>query len=218
MDDATLARELRDLREQLHEGELDTADYARLRERLALRAAAEHTTPQSPAPRFAWRWGLAVIVAAAVVSAALLPAVRERTPGAGITGNDAIDANPTAAALNQWRAADRSWRAGRRSEAVRGYREAAIILPDRPELRTQLGLALAETGRLPEAVRELRMAVRTDPRLPSTRVYLGGVLLRAGRPDEAAAQWRRYLRLAPDGETATIVRRSLRNLRRSEGS
>ena len=185
MDDATLARELRDLREQLHEGELDTADYARLRERLALRAAAEHTTPQSPAPRFAWRWGLAVIVAAAVVSAALLPAVRERTPGAGITGNDAID---------------------------------AIILPDRPELRTQLGLALAETGRLPEAVRELRMAVRTDPRLPSTRVYLGGVLLRAGRPDEAAAQLRRYLRLAPDGETATIVRRSLRNLRRSEGS
>lgn len=216
MDDASLAAELTDLRQQHAEGELSSADYGRLRERLVLRAAvAEEKEASSSTSMPAWRWLAGVLVGVALVVAALVPAVRERGPGGSITGNDAIEED-AATAAEQWRAGDKAWEEGRLSVAIDRYRRAVAILPDRPELRTRLGLALGDSGRLSEAIKELRMAVRADPDLPITRVYLGGLLARSGRPDEAARQWRHYLKLAPDSEAAPAVRRSLRRLQRNE--
>lgn len=227
MDNATLARELRDLREQFDAGDLSERDYDHLRERLALRTAAAATATgttgdasgmpaTSRSRRSQFRMVAAMALSVVVVLAALLPAIRERGPDGGITGNDSIEIDPTQAGLERVAAAQRAWRAGRRTEAIRHYRQATAILPHEPQLRTEFGVALAETGRLKEAEEQLRAAIRMDAQLPLARVYLGGVLLRLGRGDAAAAQWRRYLELAPDGEPADAVRRRLRELRRRQ--
>ena len=208
IDDDALTRELAGLREQLEDGELDAGDYARLRERVVLRAAADPEAAASSTGS-GWRWAAGGALGAAVVVAALVPALRERGAGDFGTGNDFGAREQLDSGSAEWRAAERALTAGDRAEAVRRYRLAVAFLPERADLRARFGFALARTGRPDEALEQLRLAVRAAPRLPDTRLYLGAVLIQAGKKREARAQWRRYLELAPRGGSAALVRRLL---------
>ena len=213
MEDRTLTREIDGLREQLQAGELSSEDYALLRERLVLRAAApESSAGAGPGRRRGQGalWAAGGLVAVAIVLAALVPAIRDRGPGDYSTGNDFGEARSQLdSGVREWRAAERARAAGDRRQAVRRYRLAVAFLPERGDVRAQFGFTLAQTGRRTEALRQLRLAVRAAPRLPEARLYLGAVLAQAGRREDAARHWRRYLALAPDGPSAAVVRREL---------
>lgn len=212
-DDVTLTRELAGLREQLDDGELDAGDYAELRERLVLRAAAEASDASGQKRRRAtgWRWAVGGLLAAAVVVATLVPAVRQRGAGDFPTGNDfSEERSQLDSGSAEWRAAERALRIGATREAIRRYRLAIAFLPERADLRARFGFALARDGSRDEALEQLRLAVRNSPDLPAARLYLGAVLLQAGRRAEARKHWRRYLELAPRGRSAEMIRRTLR--------
>lgn len=208
IDEDALARELAGLREQLEDGELGAGDYARLRERVVLRAAADPEAAGSSTGS-GWRWAAGGALGAAVVVAALVPALRERGAGDFGTGNDFGAREQLDSGSAEWRAAERALAAGDRAEAVRRYRLAVAFLPERADLRARFGFALARSGRRNEALEQLRLAVRAAPRLPDARLYLGAVLMQAAKKREARVQWRRYLELAPRGESAALVRRLL---------
>lgn len=211
-DDATLARELAGLREQFDDGELDAAEYAALRERLVLRAAADdEVAPARRRPHASgWRWAAGGLVAAAVIVATLVPAVRQRGAGDYPTGNDFSEGRTQVdGGAAEWLAAERALRRGDTSEAVRRYRLAVAFLPERGDLRARFGFALATVGRRDEGLEQLRLAVRAAPNAPEARLYLGAVLLEAGRGREWRRHWRRYLELAPRGPSAAMVRRRL---------
>lgn len=214
MRDEALARELAGLNEQLAEGELARREYEFLRERLAARAAGLESAGTEGAIRSrrslrAWRWPVAGLLAAALIVATLVPALRQRGPGDFSSGNDFASAPAPPPGVAEWRAAEAAMAAGEAGRAVASYRAALPFFPDRADLRARFGFALALAGRPTQAVEQLRRAVRAAPTLPSARLYLGAVLLREGKREEAAAHWRRYLELEPKGEAATLVRRAL---------
>lgn len=207
-------RELAELREDHAAGELSTRDYQFLRERLAARMALRNSGPGQSGDRASgrWRWPLAGLVAAAVIVATLVPAVRQRSAGSFGTGNDQSAPQTIDPGASAWRGAERATASGDLRRAVARYRVAVAFLPDQPELRARFGFALAQSGRLAEARRQLEMSVRGQPRLADARLYLGAVLLRAGQPRAARRQWRTFLKLAPRGRDAGLVRRTLRRL------
>jgi Flp pilus assembly protein TadD len=58
---------------------------------------------------------------------------------------------------------------------VARYREALAYRPDDAELRTNLGVTLAQLGRLNEAQTELTAALRIDPNSEPARKALAAV-------------------------------------------
>lgn len=209
MTEQMLTRELAALREQLDEGELDAAAYGDLRQRLILRAAAGADLQSRRAPT-GWRWAVGGIVAALLVVAALVPALRERGPGDFSSGNDFAPASEElGSGEREWLAAERALDAGDTGAAVRRFRLAVAFLPDRADLRARFGFVLAQAGRPSEALRQLRLAMRSAPRLPAVRLYLGAVLVQTGRQRAGARQLRRYLALEPEGEASALARRLL---------
>lgn len=205
-------RELIDLRDDLAAGELSARDYAFLRDRLAARVALAPSRAGHRSTANRWRWPLGGLIAAVVIVATLVPALRDRSPGGFGTGNDFSDQGITDSGSVAWRAAERAAASGDLERAVSRYRVAVAFLPDQPRLRARFGFALAEAKRTSEAEEQLRLAVRAQPRLPDARLYLGAVLMARGRRHEAARQWRAYLALQPRGAAAELVRRTLRRL------
>lgn len=213
----SLARELAGLREQLDSGELDRADYELLRERLAARLAAgpsDELAGSIAEPRSwrrrSWRWPLAGALAAAIVVATLIPAVRQRGMNDFPTGNDfAASASGADSAIMDWQMAEQAFAKRDYEQAVERFRAAVAFRPDLADLRARFGFALANAGRTQEALAQLRLAVRKAPELPSGRLYLGAVLLRTGDRSAAFEQWRRFLELQPAGNAADFVRSQL---------
>lgn len=209
-----LTRELAGLREDLQAGEIDAQDYALMRDRLAARVALADGGAGSAGQRRRWLWPLTGGLAAAVVAAALVPALRQREPGGFFTGNDFSAANRTGdSGAGEWTAAERALAAGDVGEAITRYRIAVAFLSERADLRARFGFALARNGRVSEAIDQLRRAVRTDPKLAAARLYLGAVLLRDGQRSAGRQEWRRFLELQPTGADAALVRRTLRRLK-----
>ena len=155
------------------------------------------------------------MVAAGVIVATLVPALRQRGADDEVTGNDfAGAADPAVSAIDAWRAAELAMREGDRERGIRHYRMAVAFLPERADLRARFGFALALEGRSAQALAQLRLAVRGAPDLPEARLYYGAALLRSGRRRAGRAQFRRYLELDPRGGGAAVVRRTLRSLDR----
>ncbi|MGH2950105.1 MAG: hypothetical protein ACRDPC_28215, partial [Solirubrobacteraceae bacterium] len=152
------ARSLAALREDVEAGDIDARDYEALRERLAASLALRDVAaPASSAKRSAWTWPIGGAVAAAVVAAALIPAVRQRGAGEFPTGNDFSAATqPAAPGTAEWTAAEGALRSGKLTDAIRRYRMALAFLPDRADLRARFGFALARAGRKREALDQLR--------------------------------------------------------------
>lgn len=209
------ARELRGLRDDLRSGDIDRDEYERSREQLAAHLAA--TTAEKPEARArtlpAWRWPLAGVLAAAVIAIALVPAARQRSAAGSLTGNDF--SGQTAAvrqAVQDVLAAERAMDRKDASTAVRRYRGALAVFPERTDLRARFGLALLQAGRPAESLTQLRLSLRRAPQNPQISLYLGAALVVTGQRKEAAVQWRRYLALAPPGPGTQSVRVQLRRL------
>ena len=97
---------------------------------------------------------------------------------------------------------------GRESEAAAEFQTAVRLVPDDPDYRVNLGLALAQLpGRLSEAVAEYQAALRLSPRLATAHLNLGlAYASMPGRMQDAVAEYRMAIseyRTAAQGETAT---------------
>lgn len=76
-------------------------------------------------------------------------------------------------------------REGQIDAAVVEFQQAAMLLPGKVELHSNLAFALGVVGRNEEALKEARMALKLDPGRAKVRFVLGQILLQMGREEEA---------------------------------
>ena len=88
--------------------------------------------------------------------------------------------------------------AGKPTEALQAFRQAAKAAPSRGSIEEGIGTALARLDRHEEALRAFHEAARLEP----TRAVVWGEMARSaeqlGRRKDAISYWERALRLAPD--------------------
>jgi tetratricopeptide (TPR) repeat protein len=89
-------------------------------------------------------------------------------------------------------------RQGKRKEALVSLRLAAQLCPDDPEVRNNLGVALAEEGLLDDATEHLQEAIRLRPDYADAHHNFGNLLRRQGRLEQAEASYLHALRLTPE--------------------
>ena len=88
--------------------------------------------------------------------------------------------------------------AERWDEAIRWYREALALDPNRPDVATDLGACLVSAGRPADALPEFEKALGAMPDYKNALYNKGIALMQLGRPAEAAAAWEDLLRRHPD--------------------
>jgi probable HAF family extracellular repeat protein len=86
----------------------------------------------------------------------------------------------------------------RLDEVVRYCSVVALLRPDSPGARTNLGLALQKQGKLDEAINELREAVRLNPNHATIHHDLGSLLVEKNQSAEAVDEFRKAIRLQPN--------------------
>lgn len=86
---------------------------------------------------------------------------------------------------------------GRLVEAVAAYLQAIDTAPAHPDIRTNLGVALARLGRHDEAVGSFHAAATLQPFAALAQVNLGQALAEAGHQAKATDSFRRALTLDP---------------------
>ncbi len=82
-------------------------------------------------------------------------------------------------------------------DALPALERAAHLLPDDPEVHSNLGAALRRAGRLAEAEASCRRALEINPVIAETWNNLGNALQDSGQLEEAVAAFRRALDLKP---------------------
>ena len=85
----------------------------------------------------------------------------------------------------------------RDDEALRLYREAALLYPALPDIHFNIGVSYHKRGMIDEAVAQYRKALELDPGLAVARDNLGVALAKQGRFPEALAEAREAMALAP---------------------
>ncbi len=85
----------------------------------------------------------------------------------------------------------------RDDEALRLYREAALLYPALPDIHFNIGVSYHKRGMLDEAIAQYRRALELDPDLVVARDNLGVALAKQGRFSEALAEARRAIALSP---------------------
>lgn len=93
-------------------------------------------------------------------------------------------------------------RNGRYEEALPYAQQAAILMPEIPEVRRTCGLILAQLGRNAEALHELETAARLDSTMLGLYYHLGLVLSELGYMDRAEQSYRKALELEPENPDA----------------
>jgi predicted O-linked N-acetylglucosamine transferase (SPINDLY family) len=86
---------------------------------------------------------------------------------------------------------------GHQDEAIPLLRRSVDLLPDRPEPRVNLGLALARVDQLGQAAEAYRAALSLDQRCAPAWANLAEILLAWGKFDDAIAACRRAIELQP---------------------
>ncbi len=99
---------------------------------------------------------------------------------------------------------------GRLGEAAVLFESALQQNPQDGELLYALGRVLCREGRFDRAIARFEMALVQQPERADTRAWLGAALCSAGRAEEGRKELRQALREGPDEETATFIRRQLR--------
>ncbi len=99
---------------------------------------------------------------------------------------------------------------GRTGEAAVLFESALESHPDDGEALYGLGRVLYREGRFDGAIARLQQALQRQPERTDTRAWLGAALCSAGRTDEGRRELRQALREGPDEETASFIRRQLR--------
>jgi len=99
---------------------------------------------------------------------------------------------------------------GRLGEAAVLFESALQQNPLDGELLYALGRVLCREGRFDPAIARFEQALLQQPERADTRAWLGAALCSAGRAEEGRKELRQALREGPDEETATFIRRQLR--------
>lgn len=89
--------------------------------------------------------------------------------------------------------------------AIETYRVYLQSVPERADVRSNLGAALVRLGRVEEAVAEYRQAIALDPANPAYRLNLGLAFYKALRPQDAIAEFRQVLALDPAHRQARLL-------------
>jgi len=89
-------------------------------------------------------------------------------------------------------------RNGRYEEALPYAAQAALLMPDIPDVRRTHGILLAMFDRNEEALKELETAARLDPEILGLYYHLGVVLSDLGYNDRAENAYRKALELEPE--------------------
>lgn len=112
-----------------------------------------------------------------------------------------------------------AYRAGRYSEAVAAFRQAADADPTSIAARVNLGSALAGAGEVADAIAAFRSALELAPLNQTALFNLGVLLARRGELAAAERHLRRAVELAPDDARALWeLAETLRRLDRTEES
>jgi cytochrome c-type biogenesis protein CcmH/NrfG len=232
-----LLRSLDDLDAEHAEGNVDDDTYARLHADYTARAArvihqldgepVADVTEAPPVSRRRRVLTVAGIVAFAVVAGiALAYGLGARLPGQTITGNQAADAQASAAEqLARLRAQVRAAPddvAGRLAlaqtlmgrqrgaEALTQFQAAAKLDPTNPEPFAYSGWLIRLSGYPDPGLTLLDKAISLDPKYPDARFFKGVILFRDKKqPDAAIPEFQQYLVAAPDSPLAPQVRRLL---------
>jgi tetratricopeptide (TPR) repeat protein len=85
----------------------------------------------------------------------------------------------------------------REDDALRLYREAALLYPSLPDVHFNIGVSYHKKGMLDDAIAQYRRALELDPELAVARENLGVALAKKGRFPEALAEARKALALSP---------------------
>ena len=93
--------------------------------------------------------------------------------------------------------------AGRRSEAIEHYRQAARLDPSDWKAHFELGGLLGQDGDMPQARAESEATVRLNPAFPTSHLNLGLALVKLGSLGEAERQFDETLRLQPGNSKAS---------------
>ena len=147
-----------------------------------------------------WQWPKPVPVAAAVLVLGACLILTERqlsywrdsetlfTHALAVTKNNDIAHVNLGVALEQ---------AGKTTEALAEYREAARLEPTRFQVHNNLGNLLDALGQPDTALAEYREAIRLNPKEPFLQDSLGSVLVELGSIDEAMNAFTNAMRLDP---------------------
>lgn len=217
-----LLRSLDDLDAEREAGNLDGAEYERLRDDYTARAAAVirsirdgiDSRPQAPPVPGRRKVTVAVAVGGFALVAALLlgRALGERLPGETVTGNDqtrqAADAGGAGAA-DGGGATDGTDVAGSavdRKEAIEAFRAAVERDPGDVEARLRYAGVLLQAGEAADALREYDEAARLAPGDARPRAASAMVVFQAGLVDEALARLDEAARVEPDFPDTWFVR------------
>lgn len=95
--------------------------------------------------------------------------------------------------------------------ALRYYRKAVALSPQRSDYHRWLGQSLMIANRFDEGLREYRRAVELDPLWGLNYDHLAGALELVGKRNEAAAVTRRFLALSSDDREKLQLLRSVAN-------
>jgi len=105
----------------------------------------------------------------------------------------------------------------RPADADRMLAKRIVPAGDAAVVHMNLGVGSAKRGALADAESRFRRAIALDPGLARAHLYLAEVLLRRGQPGKAIPEFETYLRLAPDGAGADVVRHLKRQLEEGTG-
>jgi len=221
-----LLRSLDDLEVERENGNLDVADYERLKDDYTARAAAVlralrdgiDARPVAPPISTRRRWVIGGVLAlfAVVVGALLAGALGSRVPGGSATGNSQLGGSKAASkveahmqkgaqlvqkndlfgALKEFNAA---YKLDPRNAAARAYSGWMVF-----QLRTATG---SPDEFLAKSISLLDQAIALDPSFPDAHFFKGVVLLQ-GKNDQAGAdaELQKFLAIVPSGPDADRAR------------
>jgi Flp pilus assembly protein TadD len=134
----------------------------------------------------------------------LAPLVERSFATFRVLAEPAIDDAQRKAFQDRYNAAAASLAAGRREEALAGFRACAAIVPGFADLQRAIGSVCAELGRAEEAVAAYRKAVALDPEHADAHYNLGTLQLREEKAEEAVKALKKAVALEPEHERAWI--------------
>ncbi|MBI5419362.1 MAG: tetratricopeptide repeat protein [Deltaproteobacteria bacterium] len=89
-------------------------------------------------------------------------------------------------------------RRGLEEEALRLYREAALVSPSLPDVYFNAGVSYQKMGKVEEAIAQYRRALAVDPDMAPARGNLAAAYCNCGRMEEGIREFRKTLDINPD--------------------
>jgi TolB-like protein/DNA-binding winged helix-turn-helix (wHTH) protein/lipoprotein NlpI len=94
---------------------------------------------------------------------------------------------------------------GHTHDSITEIKQAVLLDPLSPLLKSGLALSLAQTGQVDDAMKQLRSIFETNPDFAVARESLGVILTQQGRYEEAIAEFRTKGRLGGDPNLSAIA-------------